>query len=248
VNCFDPATCGDKTGNDDWDFLVLDQIWLPQLCRALEEGHDPTLTHMSNARCQSNAARRSGLSIHGLWPNYINGFPQCCKHIALPEKLASDLAAQAEDKWVDPTEAVGDKCGVCSMWAHEMMKHGTCLTTNMTNYMQVTFALLTRLTQQTSAANALLTTASHTRVPTEALKQVFSPFVVQMLCDGKDERSTNSTGVFLELRTCWNRTEHFSPDSATASSLFQIDCPGKPVGDSCPEFIIAPEFDSYQMV
>ncbi len=40
-----PNTCHNKTGDQDYDYLLLDLLWLPQFCAALSEGHDPTLSH-----------------------------------------------------------------------------------------------------------------------------------------------------------------------------------------------------------
>mmetsp|Transcript_102056 Transcript_102056/g.288195 ORF Transcript_102056/g.288195 Transcript_102056/m.288195 type:complete len:339 (-) Transcript_102056:125-1141(-) len=239
VNCFDPTTCGHKTGRDDWDFVILDQIWLPQLCRALVEGHDPTVTHQPGTRCTTGARRTSGLSIHGLWPNYVGGYPQCCEHIALPEKLPAAIVAEAAEEWVDPTVKANDDCGFCSMWAHETMKHGTCLAKDMVGYFDTTLGLLRRLRKQTDEVSAVLRLASLGRVQTDDLKGVFAPRTVQFLCDPRDRRSTNDTGVFLELRTCWNRTAAFSPARPSAEDFAPIDCPGKAVGSACPEFIIA---------
>lgn len=242
VNCFDKATCGSKTGDNDWDFVVFDQIWLPQLCSALSQGHDPTLTHMQGTTCRNSAKRTSGLSIHGLWPNYIGGFPQCCRHVTLPEQLPMDLLEQADQEWVDPTTQAGDACGFCSMWAHEMMKHGSCFAADMAGYSNVSLGLLRRLERQTSKVNSILSASASFPALTSELIGAFKPYAVQMLCDPRDNRSTESTGVFLELRTCWNKTENFSPAAATATELFQIDCPGKAIGAECPEFVISSGF------
>mmetsp|Transcript_27689 Transcript_27689/g.56015 ORF Transcript_27689/g.56015 Transcript_27689/m.56015 type:complete len:324 (-) Transcript_27689:96-1067(-) len=239
VNCFDKASCGAKTGKDDWDFLILDQIWLPQLCKALSEGHDPTLTHTQTARCVDGAFRRNGLSIHGLWPNYVGGYPQCCRHVDLPQDLHDAVVEQAEREWVDPTTAAGDGCGVCKMWAHEMMKHGTCLTTSMDSYMRMSLDLLGRLKEQTAAANGLLSAASRDPVPTKQIQDLFAPYATQMLCDPHDPGGTSSVGVFLEMRTCWNRTASAAAKITGASDLMQVDCLGKPVGMPCPGSIVA---------
>lgn len=240
VNCFDPATCGQKTGDNDWDFLVFDQMWLPQFCTALAEGHDPTLTHPPGSTCRSDARRSTGLSIHGLWPNYINGYPQCCKHVVLDnQKLPGSIQRRAMDEWVDPTTASNSSCAFCSMWAHEMMKHGTCFATDMVGYFNTSLGILDNIGTVTRRANTLLGQATQSKVRTAELHALYSPFVVQILCDGDDVRSSDSIGMFLELRTCWNRTEAFSASQPRVDDLFQIDCPGKPVGTPCPDYFRA---------
>lgn len=35
----------------EFDYLIFDQIWLPQWCAALQEGHDPTLSHPVGTLC-----------------------------------------------------------------------------------------------------------------------------------------------------------------------------------------------------
>eukprot|EP00536_Pseudo-nitzschia_multiseries_P005374 jgi/Psemu1/323858/estExt_fgenesh1_pg.C_1000022 len=52
--------------NYDYDYLILDLLWNPTLCSALQTGHDFTLTHTESMRCLHSSPPR--LSIHGLWP------------------------------------------------------------------------------------------------------------------------------------------------------------------------------------
>mmetsp|Transcript_30302 Transcript_30302/g.89806 ORF Transcript_30302/g.89806 Transcript_30302/m.89806 type:complete len:132 (+) Transcript_30302:3-398(+) len=120
------------------------------------------------------------------------------------------------------------------------MKHGTCLATRMESYMQVSLGLLARLKDPTAAANSLLRMAAHDPVPTKSLEELFAPYAVHMICDPQDPRSTSSVGVFLELQTCWNRTaDSTATELRGVSGLVQIDCPGKPVGQPCPDFVMA---------
>ena len=70
----------------DFDYLMFDQIWLPQFCNALSSGHDPTLSHLEGSICNTKNSRnnQNRLIIHGLWPNYEEGYPQCCNATAAP--------------------------------------------------------------------------------------------------------------------------------------------------------------------
>lgn len=171
-----------------------------------------------------------------MWPNYIGGFPSCCKHFEVSSAgVPEDLKAEARTEWVDPTIAANDGCGFCSMWAHESMKHGTCLATDIAGYFRGVLGLLDRLRAQTKAANELLSSAANVPVETAKLEQIFAPYGVQVMCDPRDGRATSQTGVFLELRTCWNRTAEFEPGNVQASDFIQIGCPGEPVGSACPE-------------
>eukprot|EP00927_Polykrikos_kofoidii_P001871 TRINITY_DN10727_c0_g1_i1.p1 TRINITY_DN10727_c0_g1~~TRINITY_DN10727_c0_g1_i1.p1 ORF type:complete len:329 (-),score=34.08 TRINITY_DN10727_c0_g1_i1:125-1111(-) len=240
INCFsNVASCAAKRGNNDWDFLVLDQIWLPQLCNALEQGHDPTVSHLYGSRCRSGAVRRTGISIHGLWPNYIGGFPSCCAHVELPQHLPPDVFALASLAWVDPTYDANDSCSACGMWAHEMMKHGSCFATDMTGYFRATLGLAHRLKDRLDAASKLLTAATERPIATVQFAEIFAPYTVQVICDKRDKRRTNRTGIFLEFRTCWNRTRNFAPERANSDDLLQIQCLGLTAPSTCPEFFIA---------
>ncbi|CAE8603216.1 unnamed protein product, partial [Polarella glacialis] len=239
----DLSTCGNKTGMNDWDFLILDELWLPQLCRALEQGHDPTLTHAGGRRCHSSAARLDGLSIHGLWPNYVGGYPSCCRRDALPAQLPEALRSAAEKRWVDPTWPSGDSCSICSMWGHEHMKHGSCVSRGIEDYMNLTLELSARLRPQREELERLLEDAGPGQARTADLAAIYKPWAVQVICDPLDtDNQSADVGHFLEIRTCWNRSAEVSPaEVLEASQLVQIDC-GKAfrgMTAPCPEFVLS---------
>jgi len=237
VNCFNPPTCGSKIGDDDWDYAVLDQIWLPQLCGAFDQGHDPTLTHAPGARCRADARTRGGLSIHGLWPNYVGGYPTCCRpQTVSPHMLPAPLQILAEQAWVDPTWRDGDGCAFCSMWAHEHMKHGTCMADDMAGYFNVTLSLVARVQERSQKVESLLEAAVDQPISTAAIEEVYLPFSVQVVCDPRDPLATETVGVFLELRTCWNRAPGFSRQRPDVGLLSQTPC-AISLPPSCPGLI-----------
>eukprot|EP00929_Paragymnodinium_shiwhaense_P077601 TRINITY_DN39982_c0_g1_i1.p1 TRINITY_DN39982_c0_g1~~TRINITY_DN39982_c0_g1_i1.p1 ORF type:complete len:334 (-),score=55.28 TRINITY_DN39982_c0_g1_i1:222-1223(-) len=242
VHCFDKSKCGQKKGDvNDWDFLVFDQIWMPQYCRALEQGHDPTMTHSAGTRCSSDAQRLTGLSIHGLWPNYYGGFPACCqKGLKLPQSLPDDLLEVAKKEWSDPTFAAGDKCSVCSMWAHETMKHGSCFSNDIPGYFRSALGVFESLKQKTMFMNAFLEKSQGKIIDRDVLAVIHAPFKVEFMCDLEDPRNSTEVGVFLEMHTCWNRKDTFTPEHADAKDLHQIDCPPSGMAGGCPERIYIP--------
>eukprot|EP01031_Cornospumella_fuschlensis_P029666 gene29666-35809_t len=96
----------------DYSYLLLDQIWLPQFCNALTQGHDPTLSHLQGSTCMSSVTNSTPrLTIHGLWPNIAHGNNTCCfSDSAQPyEPLDPALVEQwpiwpeLQDEWFDPT-------------------------------------------------------------------------------------------------------------------------------------------------
>lgn len=100
----------------DFDYIIFDQLWLPQLCLALAEGHDPTLSHSSHMRCDpavfANADSFTRLSIHGVWPSNLHGsFLSCCassagEHLSTVDPVVMATWSIADDmqrNWFDPT-------------------------------------------------------------------------------------------------------------------------------------------------
>mmetsp|Transcript_87732 Transcript_87732/g.183395 ORF Transcript_87732/g.183395 Transcript_87732/m.183395 type:complete len:362 (-) Transcript_87732:98-1183(-) len=247
VNCFDPAQCGKKTGDDDWDFLIFDQIWVPQLCASLAEGHDPTVTHPVSTLCSAKATNTAGMSIHGLWPSYYGGYPQCCRPPASlsPNDLPASLQQQAWQQWADPTFDSGDGCAFCSMWAHEFLKHGTCLTDTMAGYFEATLFLHALLKPQVSELEALLAGAGTNEIDVSAITDIFAPYDMQVVCDPKDPSATESVGVVLEIRTCWKAKPGFSRSNPDPELLEQFSCAKSE--PSCPAKVIAKQGKAVSM-
>ena len=67
--CFDlspGSNCMSKAGvSGDYDFIMLDQIWLPQFCHALNAGYDPTLSHLEGSVCNPDSSLGNKLIVHG---------------------------------------------------------------------------------------------------------------------------------------------------------------------------------------
>lgn len=128
--CFDEndLDCKSKTGNGDFDYVLFDQIWLPAFCQSLATGFDPTLTHLEGSLCQASSSQHSSskLSIHGMWPNYVSGYPQCCDiesghTVALhpAEVVEWDIWPELQEHWPDKTSPPGSPCAVCLMVSEE---------------------------------------------------------------------------------------------------------------------------------
>ena len=80
-----------------FDYYVLSLSWSPEFCHG----------HPSKPECASG---KFGFVVHGLWPQYENGYPENCSTAAGP----SDPSGMA-DIMPDP-----------SLVAHEWTTHGTC--------------------------------------------------------------------------------------------------------------------------
>ena len=225
VICFNPddTECAAKTGEGDYDFFMLSQQWLPSFCMGLEAGYDSTVTHKAGARCQAHSPNR--LTVHGLWPNYHAGFPQCCGQAepmdpglarAWPEILRQNLHAAQPD----PTTS-GFEPALCEIYNHEWQKHGTCLTAapkegspapspeqrdvDVRAYFETGVAMAHKLADANQAMDAWAG-SSQTRTAIEALY----PKAIQVLCDKHHPER------LLEVHTCWSRDQNMVDCTPTA--------------------------------
>ncbi len=239
VVCFNSSdvNCQSKTGAQDYDYLLFDQIWLPQLCTAWEMGHDPTVSHLAGSKCRTPYQSQGTLSIHGLWPNYYNGYPQCCgQNGSTPQAL--DPAAvrtwaiypELSQKWVDPLGSVGNQavdsgcCDTCYILNHEWEKHGGCYSSDPEVYFSAGLAINRLIADKTNTINAMRGQV----VSTASIKRLFSKSV-NVICDPKDPyQGGSNTGVFMELQSCWIKSGFGfeQVNCANATSLaFTAPCP-----------------------
>jgi ribonuclease T2 len=216
--------CLAKTGDGDYDFLLLDQIWQPQFCDMLSGGHDPTLTHLEGTTCTADAPR--DLRIHGLWPNYYNGYPQCCNSTSAPsltldpaEVTQWDIFPSLQAHWAGVAPL--DSCAVCLTLSHEWLKHGGCYSPgDPVSY----FADSLAITDLVSAATETINSLKGKTVDTASLESLY-PRAVNILCDPHAEQPAASTGRFLEVRTCWSREREAIDCSPASAGQFSEPCP-----------------------
>lgn len=140
----DPSCLTKKQRPGDYDFLLLEQLFLPQFCRDLLAGVDLTISHRNVNKyprgivCKPSKAA-SKLSIHGLWPNYNAGFSACCNVSDATRNQPFDalgfaaespeLLREMDEVWVDPTQS-SSLHTVCELYNHEFQKHGLCYSAN----------------------------------------------------------------------------------------------------------------------
>ena len=91
---------GDRAG--EFDYYVLALSWSPTWC-ALE----------GDARGAEQCARDLGWSLHGLWPQYHQGWPSYC--------ASAERAPSRAD-----TRAMADIMGSAGLAWHQWRKHGVC--------------------------------------------------------------------------------------------------------------------------
>lgn len=96
-----PATA-DEAG--DFDYYVLSLSWSPNWC-------DRTGHARGSEQCEED--RDLGWILHGLWPQYEEGWPAWC-------------STEFDDPSWAEIEAVEDLYGTASLARHQWEKHGSC--------------------------------------------------------------------------------------------------------------------------
>ncbi len=98
----------------EFDFYLLSLSWSPAFC----------LSSPNSPEC--NGPRRFGFIVHGLWPQYEQGWPENCDvHEPVPDNVVAGIAD------IMPARA---------LVYHEWSAHGTCSGLNPTDF----FALVRR--------------------------------------------------------------------------------------------------------
>jgi ribonuclease T2 len=232
VVCFDHThSCGSGVPGQ-FAYFAFSQLYLPQYCSALSRGYDPTARDPSR-RCSPRQPVSTLLSIHGLWPNYIGGYPQCCSH-AVPFSNETSVAgsfdpradpqlfAQLEAFWIDPAAADGPNSVCGQMWNHEYLKHATCMLRPLDPvwFLNTTLAMNAFLQAHTAGVERIRQKHNGTLIDAKSVRSMYAKRI-QIVCDP----STKSPQL-VELRTCW------SVSSTTGEPGWQIDC--SPDAHECP--------------
>eukprot|EP01034_Spumella_vulgaris_P027159 gene27159-33842_t len=219
------SNCSEKTGNADYDYVMLDQIYYPQMCNALREGHDPTLSHLSGTQCTKEITSSAvKMNIHGLWPNYYHGYPQCCHGNSPVGDNSTSVSTldplvvqkwtfypKLEQFWFDPTTSLvnmeGVSCSTCYLLNHEWQKHGSCYSPeNQEAYFASGLEIHIYLTNATRAIEAMngsvVTTSNIQNLYLHRVNVICDPLATPPTTSIQSVEDTD-VGVFLELQTCW---------------------------------------------
>ncbi|TMW58293.1 hypothetical protein Poli38472_011881 [Pythium oligandrum] len=218
----------------DFDYMVFEQIFVPQFCRDLLLGVDSTISHQNvnpypaGVQCVEEVVK-SELTIHGLWPNYNDGYAGCCNVtdtiINHPLNAVEFAAAQTpllekmSAKWVDPTQS-NTYDTLCEIYNHEFQKHGLCYNAFEADYAKAAvnyFEAALAVAEKLDTATQQINTWAKQSKPQTTLEQIDALYgkKVQALCSKPD-----GTNKLSAIRTCWAK-----PEVANATGPFtQIDC------------------------
>jgi len=123
-----------------FDYYLLTLSWSPEFC----------YSHGDRPECQSG---HHGFVVHGLWPQYVDGYPERCSS-------AAGLANPAE---------VADILPDAGLVAHEWSTHGTCSGLDAESY----FKLLRRAFSSVKVPERFRTEKGNFSIPPEEVKREF---------------------------------------------------------------------------
>ncbi len=112
-----------RSNDKPFDYYVLSLSWSPTYCTSKAGRRDRT-------QCQSN--RRFAFVVHGLWPQYENGWPKFC---------------QTNQRWVGrgQIKRMLDIMPSKRLIIHEWKKHGTCSRLGQKGYFKLTRQLYKKI-------------------------------------------------------------------------------------------------------
>ncbi len=123
-----------------FDYYLLTLSWSPEFC----------YSHRENPECQSG---HHGFVVHGLWPQYVDGYPERCSY-------APGLSNPSEVADIMPDAELVD---------HEWMTHGTCSGLDAKNY----FQLLRRTFESITIPERFIAPRENWSIPPQEVKREF---------------------------------------------------------------------------
>ncbi len=163
----------------DFDFYVLSLSWSPTYC-ATDSRPDP-------AECN----RHFGFVVHGLWPEYENGYPSDC-----PSNMPRTVRQATVDALADIMPGAG-------LINHEWRTHGLCSGLNQEAY----FATLRRALAAVTVPASLSEARRDRKTSPRAIEQAFIAANPRLSETGIAVTCTR--GLLDEVRICLTRNLAF---------------------------------------
>lgn len=190
---------------DEWTFMVLAQTWEGTFC---------------NDGCcvlpSSISKLTSGVTIHGLWPNYDSGYPSCCKCSYTETEVDNYINNNAQ--MYRDINTYWPSLKKCKFIHYEWAKHGTCAAsvyngdTGYADYFNTAITLHKKWNLYSIITSAV-TPSNTTKYPASKITSAIEKKV------GTSVALSCSSGKLAEIRICF---EH--PTSATKLNPNPINC------------------------
>jgi ribonuclease T2 len=184
--CAGPALArGNKAGV--FDYYVLSLSWSPSFCGTPAGKDSPT---------QCTPGRRFAFVIHGLWPQFKDGWPEFCA---------------TEEVWVpeQQIDAMMDIMPSRKLIIHEWRKHGSCSGLSQASY----FRAIRILRERLRIPARYLSPATEIRSTPQQLVRDFVLSNKNLTAEMISVQCGNArdTGRLSELRICLDRKGEFAP-------------------------------------
>jgi ribonuclease T2 len=192
----------DQSQKQNFDFYLLSLSWSPEYCS----------TSGSDDLQQCSLGKKLGFVLHGLWPQYNQGYPSSCSTEKLPDNIKQKF----------PGLFPSDK-----LYTHEWEKHGTCSGLSPQEY----FSLAGQIKNTVNIPTAFRSPAAPFRT---TVKEVQAGFVAANPGFGEASFAVNCTGsgrYLTEVRVC------FSKDGKPTNCSAEVQ---KSAAKSCqsPDFLV----------
>jgi ribonuclease T2 len=170
-----------------FDYFVLALSWSPTYCSSDAGQND-------NSQCAPG--RRFAFVVHGLWPQYNQGWPQNCA---------------TEETWVSQYEidAMMPIMPSKKLIIHEWKKHGSCSGVSQSNYFRATRALFEKVkipARYLSPTADVITTPDQLVMDFVKTNKNLSAEMLSVQCGNSRDRARLS-----ELRVCLDKRGNFGP-------------------------------------
>ena len=179
-----PSASGDSAlpKGEGYDFFVLSLTWSPSYCEI--EGNDAN-------RQQCAEGRELGFVVHGLWPQFEDGWPEFCNHDG-PNRVPNALVGQYRD--IMPS---------AGLMGHQWRKHGSCAGVSQEDY----FRLVRAAREAVSIPRSYQDPAGDASVAPDAVEEAFMAANPGMKADGI---AVSCDGRHLaEVRICLSKDMEF---------------------------------------
>ncbi len=167
-----PGQAADRAG--DFDYYVLSLSWAPSWCNTANDTRD------SNS---CDPGRKTGFVVHGLWPQFENGWPSDCQTSA-PGPTRQD------------TRAMRDLMGSSGLAWYQWRKHGRCSGLASRDY----FALMREAASRITTPEVLTKLPRTVSLPAKVVEEAFIEANPQL--SEKSITVTCKGEHFQEVRIC----------------------------------------------
>ncbi|WP_373502477.1 ribonuclease T [Aestuariivirga sp.] len=180
------ATAREMNKAGVFDYFVLSLSWSPTYCDS-EDGADD--------RQQCSPGKRFAFVVHGLWPQYEQGWPESCatSETWVPQSIIDDMLPIMPSK---------------RLIIHEWKKHGTCVGVSMADYFRATKILFQKIrvpARYLSPTQPVMTTPEQLVTDFVKTNVNLNADMISVQCGNARDRARLS-----ELRICLDRRGNFS--------------------------------------